>query len=71
MADRLALNEHFTPEQIVELALLAAMATGFGRFGAVFDTGGSYPVGERRPDGARLTPWGIDGPTVVRAASNT
>lgn len=66
-ADRLALNEHFTPEQIVELALLAALATGFGRFGAVFDTGGDYPVGERRPDGERLTPWGIDDPIVVRS----
>jgi len=68
VADRLALNEHFTPEQIAELALQIAVFTGFGRFGAVFDTGGDYPVGERRADGEPLTPWGINDPILVRSA---
>jgi AhpD family alkylhydroperoxidase len=63
--DRLALNEHFTPEQIVELGILAAMFTGFGRFGAVFDTGDSLPVGDRRSDGSALTPWGINDPIIM------
>ncbi len=64
-ADRLALCEHFTPPQIVELALLAAAFTGFGRFGAVFDTGGQFPVGDRQEDGSALTPWGIDDPIMA------
>lgn len=63
--DRLALCEHFTPEQIAELAMLAALFTGFGRMGAVFDTGDSYPVGERHADGTPLTPWGINDPLIV------
>ena len=63
--DRLALTDHFTPEQIVELGILAAMFTGFGRFGAVFDAGETLPVGDRRADGGALTPWGIDEPIVV------
>ena len=67
--DRLALNEHFTPEQIVELGILAAMFTGFGRFGAVFDTGDALPVGDRRDDGTALTPWGINDPIVMGVPS--
>lgn len=63
--DRLALSEHFTPEQIGELGLLAAMFTGFGRFGAVFDTGEELPVGERHADGTPLTPWGINDPIMT------
>lgn len=64
--DRLALCEHFTPEQIVELGLLAAMFTGFGRMGAVFDTGDNYPVGDRQADGTPLAPWGITNPIMVK-----
>jgi AhpD family alkylhydroperoxidase len=63
--DRRALCTHFTPEQIAELGLLAAMFTGFGRMGAVFDDGEAYPVGERHADGTPLTPWGIDNPILV------
>jgi len=63
--DRRALSAHFTPGQIAELAMLAAMFTGFGRMGAVFDTGDSYPVGERHADGTPLTPWGIDAPIMM------
>jgi len=65
-ADRLALTEHFTPEQVAELAMLAALFTGFGRLGAVLDTGESYPVGDRKADGTPLTPWGIDNPMLMR-----
>lgn len=64
-ADRLTLCEHFTPEQIVELGLLAAIFTGFGRMGAVFDSGDSYPVGDRRADGTPLVPWGINDPIMA------
>jgi alkylhydroperoxidase family enzyme len=67
--DRLALCEHFTPGQIAELAMMAALFTGFGRMGAVFDTGDEYPVGERHSDGTPLTPWGINDPTIVRIAA--
>jgi alkylhydroperoxidase family enzyme len=59
------LTEHFHPGQIAELGMHAAFFTGFGRMGAVFDTGESLPVGERRPDGGYLAPWGIE-PIVVR-----
>jgi hypothetical protein len=34
--------------------------------GAVFDRGEALPVGPRRADGGRLTPWGIQ-PNIVRA----
>ena len=60
--DRRALGEHFTPGQIAELVLTAAVFTGFGRMGAVLDFGGSYPVGDRNSDGTPLTPWGINNP---------
>lgn len=64
--DRRALCEHFTPDQIAELAMLCAFFTGFGRLGAVLDTGESYPVGERHADGTPLTPWGIDEPLMMK-----
>jgi AhpD family alkylhydroperoxidase len=59
------LSQHFDEGEITELGMHAAFFTGFGRMGAVFDTGEVLPVGERRPDGAYLTPWGIE-PIVVR-----
>ena len=65
-ADRRALGEHFTPEQIAELAMLSALFTGFGRLGAVLDTGDSYPVGDRHPDGTPLTPWGVSAPMMMK-----
>ena len=55
----------FTPDEIRELGMHAAFFTGFGRMGAVFDTGEALPVGERRADGGKLTPWGIE-PSVLR-----
>ena len=64
--DRRALGEHFAPEQIAELAMLAALFTGFGRLGAVLDTGEAYPVGDRNADGSPLTPWGVDNPILMR-----
>jgi len=64
--DRRALSAYFTPEQIAELAMTAAMFTGFGRLGAVLDTGESYPVGERHTDGSPLTPWGVENPLTMR-----
>jgi alkylhydroperoxidase family enzyme len=59
------LSEHFDPGEITELGMHAAFFTGFGRMGAVFDTGESLPVGDRHADGSYLTPWGIE-PLVVR-----
>lgn len=59
------LAEHFEPGQIAELGMHCAFFTGFGRMGAVFDTGETLPVGDRRADGEYLTPWGIE-PVVVR-----
>lgn len=59
------LSEHFDAGEIAELGMHAAFFTGFGRMGAVFDTGETLPVGERRSDGEPLTPWGIE-PLVVR-----
>lgn len=58
------LAEHLTPDEIKELAMHCAFFTGFGRMGAVFDSGEPLPVGDRRSDGARLTPWGIE-PAIV------
>jgi alkylhydroperoxidase family enzyme len=66
-ADRLALCDHFTPEQVAEIAMQVAMFVGFGRMGAVFDTGESYPVGERHTDGTPLTPWGVNNPNIIGA----
>ncbi len=65
IADRADLERHFSREQIAEIAICAAMFTGFGRMGAVFDTGGDYPVGQRNANGAPLTPWGITETIVV------
>jgi alkylhydroperoxidase family enzyme len=59
------LAEHFDGDEIRELGMHAAFFTGFGRMGAVFDSGEALPVGERRADGERLTPWGIE-PVIVR-----
>ena len=59
------LSEHFDPGEITELGMHAAFFTGFGRMGAVFDTGEALPVGDRHADGSYLTPWGIE-PIVVR-----
>ncbi|SFR89635.1 carboxymuconolactone decarboxylase family protein [Sphingomonas jatrophae] len=58
------LAEHLAPDEVRELAMHCAFFTGFGRMGAVFDTGDALPVGDRRSDGARLTPWGIE-PAIV------
>ena len=33
--DKAALQEHFTPEQIVELGILCGLCLGYGRFSAV------------------------------------
>lgn len=60
------LREHFDADEIADLGALAACFTGFGRMGAVFDGGEALPVGERRADGTRLAPWGVQGPIVVR-----
>ncbi len=59
------LGRHFDPPQIAELGIHAAFFTGFGRMGAVFDSGEELPVGPRRADGEPLTPWGIE-PAVIR-----
>jgi AhpD family alkylhydroperoxidase len=64
--DRRALGAYFTPEEIAELAMTAALFTGFGRLGAVLDTGESYPVGERHSDGSPLKPWGVENPLMMR-----
>lgn len=58
------LAEHFTPDEISELGMHCAFFTGFGRMGAVFDGGDQLPVGDRRADGEKLTPWGIE-PAIV------
>jgi alkylhydroperoxidase family enzyme len=55
----------FDAGEITELGMHCAFFTGFGRMGAVFDTGAELPVGPRPADGSRLTPWGIE-PLVVR-----
>lgn len=54
----------FTPDEIRELGMHCAFFTGFGRMGAVFDGGEQLPVGDRRADGDKLTPWGIE-PAIV------
>lgn len=58
------LAEQFTPDEIRELGMHCAFFTGFGRMGAVFDGGEPLPVGDRRADGDKLTPWGIE-PAIV------
>lgn len=59
------LRQHFDAGEIQELAIHAAFFTGFGRMGAVFDKGEELPVGDRKADGSKLTPWGIS-PAIVR-----
>lgn len=59
------LSAHFSAGEIRELAIFTAFFTGFGRMGAVFDTGEALPVGERPTDGSRLVPWGIE-PVLVQ-----
>jgi alkylhydroperoxidase family enzyme len=59
------LSRLFDPGEITELGIHAAFFTGFGRMGAVFDTGETLPVGDRPADGTYLTPWGIE-PMIVR-----
>lgn len=59
------LSRHFDAGEITELGIHAAFFTGFGRMGAVFDTGETLPVGDRHADGTYLTPWGIE-PMIVR-----
>jgi alkylhydroperoxidase family enzyme len=63
---KMRLAEHFDAGEIAELGMHAAFFTGFGRMGAVFDSGEELPVGPRRADGQRLTPWGVNEPIVVR-----
>ena len=60
------LREHFAEDELAELGALAACFVGFGRMGAVFDGGEQWPVGPRKADGARLAPWEVTEPMVVR-----
>lgn len=60
------LREHFDEDELADLGALAACFTGFGRMGAVFDSGAVLPVGVRKADGSRLAPWGVPQPLVVR-----
>lgn len=53
------LAEHFDGAQIQELGIWCAFCTGFGRMGAVFDKGEELPVGQKKADGERLTPWSL------------
>lgn len=59
------LAEHFDGAQIQELGIWAAFCTGFGRMGAVFDKGEELPVGQKREDGGRLTPWSLTNAPIV------
>lgn len=54
------LAELFGPKELQELGMHCAFFTGFGRMGAIFDGGEPLPVGDRRGDGEKLTPWGIE-----------
>jgi AhpD family alkylhydroperoxidase len=60
------LRRHFDPQELAELGALAAFFTGFGRMGAVFDGGQPLPVGFRKEDGSKLTPWRVPEPVIVR-----
>jgi AhpD family alkylhydroperoxidase len=62
----LRLREHFDDDQLAELGALAGCFVGFGRMGAVFDSGEAWPVGPRKSDGTRLAPWEVAEPLVVR-----
>jgi alkylhydroperoxidase family enzyme len=58
------LKVHFSADEVREIGMHCAFFTGFGRMGAVFDGGETLPVGDRRADGEKLTPWGIE-PAIV------
>ena len=60
------LHRHFDDQELAELGALAAFFTGFGRMGAVFDTGQPMPVGFRKEDGSRLAPWQVEQPVILR-----
>lgn len=60
------LRQHFDADALADLGALAACFTGFGRMGAVFDGGEDLPVGPRKADGAKLAPWEVGAPVVVR-----
>ncbi len=60
------LRRHFDAQELAELGALAAFFTGFGRMGAVFDSGQPLPVGFRKADGSKLTPWQVEEPVIVR-----
>jgi AhpD family alkylhydroperoxidase len=60
------LRQHFDAQELAELGALAAFFTGFGRMGAVFDTGQPMPVGFRKDDGSRLAPWQVTQPVILR-----
>ena len=60
------LRRHFDDQELAELGALAAFFTGFGRMGAVFDTGQPMPVGFRKEDGSRLAPWQVEQPVILR-----
>jgi AhpD family alkylhydroperoxidase len=60
------LRRHFDPQELAELGALAAFFIGFGRMGAVFDSGQPLPVGFRKVDGSPLAPWQVQEPVIVR-----
>jgi AhpD family alkylhydroperoxidase len=61
-AQKAALSEHFTREEIAEIAMNVGFFVGFGRVSAVFDDGAELPVGDRQADGEPLAPWRLNGP---------
>jgi AhpD family alkylhydroperoxidase len=54
-----ALRRHFTEPEIVELGVLCALCTGFGRLDATWDMVDELPEHFRRRD-VTITPWGAD-----------
>lgn len=69
-ADFGALAAHFDQGELAELGVWAAFFTGFGRMGAVFDSGEAFPVGDRDPSGRKLTPWGVAAPLIMPVQSS-
>jgi AhpD family alkylhydroperoxidase len=63
-AQKKALYDHFTREEVAEIAMNVSFFVGFGRMGAVFDDGSDLPVGERRADGQPRAPWKLQGPSL-------
>lgn len=61
-----ALRGQLGADGLAELGALAASFVGFGRMGAVFDGGEAWPVGPRKAHGARLAPWEVVEPLVIR-----